>query len=148
MSAAWTPSTHSIMSFGGCGALFTPDIATTLGMTRVLVPELSSVLSAFGAATADIRRERARSLAVVIPGDVEGLEKVASELRDGVIADLEADGLGPAERTVSFEADLRFRRQVWELTIPSPGTAWMARRWPGCSSASAPTTPAATAPVR
>ncbi|HLY82647.1 MAG TPA: hydantoinase/oxoprolinase family protein, partial [Acidimicrobiales bacterium] len=115
------PSTHAIMSYGGCGALFTPDIAATLGAGRVYVPELSSVLSAFGAATADIRRERVRSLAMIIPGDTDALEKVAAELRDAVLADLTADGLAPAERAVHFEADLRFKRQVWELTIPIPG---------------------------
>ena len=71
--AGWPPRRYDIVSFGGCGALFTPDIAATLGMRRVLVPELSSVLSAFGAATADIRRERARSIsAMVLPGDVLG----------------------------------------------------------------------------
>src|SRR5207244_5812396 len=48
------PETHAITSFGGCGALFTPEIAAALGVGRVLVPELSSVLSAFGAATGEI----------------------------------------------------------------------------------------------
>jgi N-methylhydantoinase A/oxoprolinase/acetone carboxylase beta subunit/N-methylhydantoinase B/oxoprolinase/acetone carboxylase alpha subunit len=110
-------ASHGIVSFGGCGGLFTSDIAASLGMGRVLVPELSSVLSAFGAATADIRRERVRSLAAVLPGDVSALAKVADELRHGVEADLAADGIDPAGAQVHFEADLRFKRQVWELNI-------------------------------
>ena len=118
-----TPSEHAIVSYGGCGALFTADLAAALGMGRVLVPELSSVLSGFGAATTDIRRERARSLALALPIDGDTLHKVAAELRDEVLGDLEADGLPPDDRSVNFEADLRFSRQVWELTIPIPGDA-------------------------
>src|SRR5205085_10855459 len=85
---------------------------------RVLVPELSSVLSALGAATAVVRRERGRSLTVTLPAEATALEKVADELRADVEADLAADGVAPADRTVHFEADLRFKRQVWELTVP------------------------------
>ncbi len=114
------PSGHGIVSFGGCGGLFTADIAAALGMGRVLVPELSSVLSAFGAATADIRRERVRSLAAVLPGEVAALAKVAEELGDAVRADLAADGIEPDRAHVHFEADLRFARQVWELNIALP----------------------------
>ncbi len=51
------PAAHTIVSMGGCGGLFNAAIAQDLGVKRVLVPELTSVLSAFGAANADIRRE-------------------------------------------------------------------------------------------
>jgi N-methylhydantoinase A len=111
----------SLASYGGCGALFTADLATTLGIDHVLIPELSSVLSAFGAATADLQRERVRSLACVLPGGEDALEKVAEELRAQVRRDLEADGVDPADGSVRLEADLRFRRQVWELTLPVSG---------------------------
>ena len=56
------PRTHALFSYGGCGALFTPSIAAALGSPRVLIPELASVLSAFGAATADVRRERLKAV--------------------------------------------------------------------------------------
>ena len=111
----------SLASYGGCGALFTADLATTLGIDHVLIPELSSVLSAFGAATADLQRERVRSLACLLPGGEDALEKVAEELRAQVRRDLEADGVDAADSSVRLEADLRFRRQVWELTLPVTG---------------------------
>jgi N-methylhydantoinase A/oxoprolinase/acetone carboxylase beta subunit/N-methylhydantoinase B/oxoprolinase/acetone carboxylase alpha subunit len=111
----------SMASYGGCGALFTADLAGTLGIGHVLIPELSSVLSAFGAATADLQRERVRSLACLLPGDEDALEKVAEELRAQVRRDLEADGVSPSDSSVHLEADLRFRRQVWELTLPVAG---------------------------
>jgi N-methylhydantoinase A/oxoprolinase/acetone carboxylase beta subunit/N-methylhydantoinase B/oxoprolinase/acetone carboxylase alpha subunit len=114
-------SDFALASYGGCGALFTADLATTLGVREVLVPELSSVLSAFGAATADLQRERVRSLAYALPGDVTALADVAAGLRVQVEADLSADGVAAYEGSIRFEADLRFRRQVWELTVPFDG---------------------------
>ena len=116
------PREFAIISMGGCGGLFNPLIAQELGVRRVLVPELTSVLCAFGAANADIRRERTRSIGMLLPAADESLAAIATELTQTVAEDLSADGIAAAERTVSFEADLRFMRQQFELTIPcDPG---------------------------
>jgi N-methylhydantoinase A len=112
------PREFAIVSMGGCGGLFNALIAQDLGIKRVLVPELTSVLSAFGAANADVRRERVRGVSVILPGAADELSCVASELRRSVISDLEADGITESARSVTFEADLRFMRQQFELTLP------------------------------
>ena len=112
------PREFAIISMGGCGGLFNALIAQELGVRRVLVPELTSVLSAFGAANADIRRERTRSIGVLLPAAGESLAGIASELTQTVSEDLAADGIANAHRSLSFEADLRFMRQQFELTIP------------------------------
>jgi N-methylhydantoinase A len=111
------PSGHAIVSMGGCGGLFNALIARELGIQRVLVPELTSVLSAFGAANADIRRERSRSVDLPLPCDAVRVEARLSELAAAVQADLAADGIAESDRSVCFEADLRFMRQQSELTI-------------------------------
>jgi N-methylhydantoinase A len=112
------PREFAIISMGGCGGLFNALIAQELGVRRVLVPELTSVLSAFGAANADIRRERTRGIGVLLPATGESLAGIASELTQTVSEDLTADGIAAAHRHLSFEADLRFMRQQFELTIP------------------------------
>jgi N-methylhydantoinase A len=116
------PRRQTLLSYGGCGALFTPEIAATIGAPAVLVPELASVLSGFGAATADVRRERARTLGLVHPVADDVIEtlvtKIAAELAEQIDADLAADGIPAADRTVSYEVDLRFARQANELAIP------------------------------
>jgi N-methylhydantoinase A len=112
------PREFAIVSMGGCGGLFNALIARELGIKRVLVPELTSVLSAFGAANADVRRERVRGVSVILPGAAEELSSLASELRHSVMRDLEADGITESARSVTFEADLRFMRQQFELTLP------------------------------
>jgi N-methylhydantoinase A len=111
------PREFAIISMGGCGGLFNALIAQELGVRRVLVPELTSVLCAFGAANADIRRERTRSIGVLLPGESESLTRVAAELTQNVSDDLAADGIAAVDRSVCFEADLRFLRQQFELTI-------------------------------
>jgi N-methylhydantoinase A len=115
------PRDHVLGSYGGCGSLFTPDIARAIGASAVLVPALASVLSAFGAATADIRRERVQSLGVTMPVDPGALEAMAGKLQAEVIDDLIADGVAERDRKVVFEVDLRFKRQVSELAVPLPG---------------------------
>ena len=121
--AGLDPRTHALFSYGGCGALFTPSIAAALGSPRVLIPELASVLSAFGAATADVRRERLKAVLCQFPVDPRLIEKEIAELREGVLDDLAADGIPERDRRVDFEADLRFKRQVWEIPIPLPDGA-------------------------
>jgi N-methylhydantoinase A len=112
------PRAHAVVSYGGCGALFTPSIAAALAIRRVLVPELAAVLSAFGAATADVRRERVASVVGLMPVPAETVDTARRQLEASVLDDLAADGVAPADRSVAFEADLRFRRQTFELPVP------------------------------
>ncbi|MCU1463657.1 MAG: hypothetical protein JWO37_3732 [Acidimicrobiales bacterium] len=112
------PATFSLLAFGGGGALFAADIASAVGIPRVLVPELASVLSATGAATIGVRRERLRSLSATLPIEPQLIEKVVAELAGQVETDLLADGIALAEHVIELEADLRFKRQTAELTVP------------------------------
>jgi N-methylhydantoinase A len=115
------PRQYAVLSYGGSGSLFTPDIARATGVPRVLVPELASVLSAFGAATTDIRRERIRSVLATMPVDAVRMQKLIAELDAQVREDLGADGVDDHNRSVVFEADLRFSKQIYELQMPVPG---------------------------
>jgi len=120
---ALAASEHCLVGFGGCGALFAAEVVRMAGLTRVYVPELASVLSAYGAATVDIRRERLTTLLLKLPADPELIDRTCDELRDAVWADLAADGVPEEDREVRFEADMRFFLQRWELTIPLPELA-------------------------
>jgi N-methylhydantoinase A len=117
---ALSAADHSLVSYGGCGALFAAEVAQKAGLRRVLIPELASVLSAFGAATMDIRRERMCTLLLRLPGDVAEIDRTFAEVRAAAWRDLEADGVPEADRTVVFEADMRFVGQRWETTIAFP----------------------------
>ena len=111
---------HPLMSFGGSGSLFAPDIAAAVGAPRVLVPELASVLSAFGAATTDVRRERIRSVMLPFPVDANLIESIKAELGAAVLEDLGADGVVEKDRSAYFEADVRFSKQISEIQLALP----------------------------
>ncbi|MBM3661134.1 MAG: hydantoinase/oxoprolinase family protein, partial [Actinobacteria bacterium] len=112
------PRDHALLSFGGSGALFTPDLARAVGAPRVLVPELASVLSAFGAASADVLRERVRAAGTRLPADPTTVIRLVAELAGEVDRDLAEEGIDPDARAVTFEADLRFAKQSFELRVP------------------------------
>ncbi|MCB0994182.1 MAG: hydantoinase/oxoprolinase family protein, partial [Acidimicrobiales bacterium] len=111
----------SLLAFGGAGGLVAADIAREVGARRAVVPELAPVFSAYGAATATLRRERVRSVAVRLPAEDPGaLVAAYGELRAAVEADLDDDGVDAGTREIALEADVRFERQGAELTIGVP----------------------------
>jgi len=86
------PRDRALVAFGGAGPLHACALAEELGMETVLVPEGAGVLSAFGLAVADERRDSVRT----------------------VLAPLAEAGELPGDG----EADLRYRGQSFELTVP------------------------------
>jgi N-methylhydantoinase A len=115
------PAGVPIVVYGGCGALFGAEIARSTGAKRVLIPGIASVLSAFGAATADIRRERLASVNLELPVDEAQVRPVAEKLVAEVHNDLASERAPSYGVDVALEADLRFKRQVFELTVPLAG---------------------------
>jgi N-methylhydantoinase A len=86
------PRDFVLVAFGGAGPLHACALAEELGVEHVLVPEAAGVLSALGLVASDERRDR-----------------VVSHVRPlADVADLPATG----------EADLRYRGQSFELTVP------------------------------
>lgn len=108
---------YALVSYGGCGSLFTSEIARALGVSTIIVPEVASVLSAFGAASAPVRHERSRSVAATMPPDTATVRQLIKELRESVHDDLNEDLVPVSERNVHFEADLSFKRQKFQLSI-------------------------------
>jgi N-methylhydantoinase A len=86
------PRDCALVAFGGAGPLHACALAEELGIGIVLVPEAAGVLSAFGLAVADERRDSVRT----------------------VLAPLEEAGELPSDG----EADVRYRGQSFELTVP------------------------------
>src|SRR5205823_5206008 len=86
------PRDFALVAFGGAGPLHACALADELGSMTVLVPELAGVLSALGLVGSDERRDHVRS----------------------VLAPLESAG----ELPETGEADLRYRGQSFELTVP------------------------------
>jgi N-methylhydantoinase A len=86
------PRDFALVAYGGAGPLHACALAEELGIGAVVVPAAAGVLSALGLAASDERRDR-----------------VVSHVRPlAEVGDLPPDG----------EADLRYRGQSFELTVP------------------------------
>jgi N-methylhydantoinase A/oxoprolinase/acetone carboxylase beta subunit len=86
------PAEFALVAFGGAGPLHACELAGELGSTTVIVPEAAGVLSALGLVMSEERRDSVTSHLV--------------PLRDA--GELPTEG----------EADLRYRGQSFELTVP------------------------------
>jgi N-methylhydantoinase A/oxoprolinase/acetone carboxylase beta subunit len=90
------PRDFALVAFGGAGPLHACALAEELGIAAVLVPAAAGVLSALGLVASEERRDR-----------VVSYVRPLAEVRD----DLSQAG----------EADLRYRGQSFELTVPLGG---------------------------
>lgn len=93
------PRRFALLAFGGAGPMHAAAIAEELGMTRILVPRASGVLSALGLAAADRRRDRARTVLL------RGEDLTAEHLREAA---------GDADEVAW---DVRYRGQSFELAV-------------------------------
>ena len=115
------PRPFTFIATGGCGGLFAAAIARDVGIKRVLFPALGSVLSAFGAATAEMRRERTQPVGLLLPAASDALEGAARRAEAQVRADLDADGTPHVDQHVRLQVDVRFYRQKSEISIEWTG---------------------------
>jgi len=114
----YDPREFSLVSYGGGGALFTALIAEELGIGEVIVPRLASVFSAFGAAAADVRRDAVRTLGARMPVEPRLLAETFRELEETVRERIGAGAHADLSIEVTWEADLRFTKQSWEVIVP------------------------------
>ena len=102
------------MAFGGAGPLHGASVAAELGMTRVVVPAASGVLSALGMLVSERRRDLVES--VLLAGDALRREAVAEAVER--LAARGREELGEPDAEVRASYDLRYAGQAFELTIP------------------------------
>jgi N-methylhydantoinase A len=119
------PRRFALFAFGGAAGLHATDIARQLGLSRVIVPRVAPVLSAWGMLATDLRFEVSRSHI----GDARALDGAAvNRLFDEIEAEatrrLRASFAGPMRFARS--ADMRYGEQVFEITVPLDDVDWTA----------------------
>ncbi len=115
----YDPREFTLVAFGGAGPLHGGTLARRLGIPRVLVPAQAGVLSALGLLSADLMHTFVRSL--VVPLAEVPLE-LANEILAGFLKEagrlLESEGVPEEKVRSQAAADLRYRGQAYELTLP------------------------------
>jgi N-methylhydantoinase A len=112
------PRDFAMLAYGGAGGMILPAVCQASHVRELIVPSNAATFSAFGLLTTDYKRDY---LATVHwrPGDdagelneaLEGL--TARARRELAEAGFDSDGAG-----YSYEVDMRFVGQFFELTVP------------------------------
>ncbi len=108
----------TLIPFGGAGPMLAALLAETAGMRRVLVPASPGTLCALGALTSAIRRDAMRT--VLLPLEASSWPAMLAtldELGRGAAATV-AEMAGPGETEMRRAADIRYRGQSFEITVP------------------------------
>jgi N-methylhydantoinase A len=116
------PRDFALVAFGGAGPLHGPDLAALLSMRTIVVPRHPGVLSTFGLLGTEVRNDYARTSLQKPPDyDLDSVAGIYRELQGQADAWLADEGVPAGQRRVVRLADLRYRHQGFELTVPWPG---------------------------
>jgi N-methylhydantoinase A len=107
------PRQYALLAFGGAGGLHAARIADELGITKILCPQASGVLSALGLVVSPRRRDVQRS--VFLARDELTAERIAELAAELGHQAREALKEPRAELRATYE--LRYRGQAFELAI-------------------------------
>ncbi|WP_304165526.1 hydantoinase/oxoprolinase family protein [Phenylobacterium aquaticum] len=114
----YDPREFALMGFGGAGPLHVNAVARLMGSYPAVSPVSPGVLCALGDATTRMRTETARSLSKRT-SDTSADELIAllRDMETQVRAELMADGVAEAEIETSFEVDIRYSGQAFEVPM-------------------------------
>ncbi len=112
--------TFPVFAFGGAGPVHAFGVARILRSPRVIYPLGAGVMSAIGFLTAPLSLDFVRTF----PGPLDHLDWAAAA---AVVNDMEAEGKAVLGRTIPPEqvgfrryADMRYRKQGYEIRVPLP----------------------------
>lgn len=113
------PRDFTLLSFGGAGSVHACAVAEELSIRRIVFPVDASTLSARGILEADIEHAFARSTVRRFDETVLApLQAMAADMQAQATGQLDADGIPQERRQFLLSADLRYRGQAFELTVP------------------------------
>jgi N-methylhydantoinase A len=117
------PREFALIAFGGAGPVHAAALAAELQIPEVIVPPASGAFSALGLVASDLKRDYSRTLYADLRALDPALAAAAlAEIEATASEWLAAVAIPPARRVLLRAADLRYRRQAYELTVPmAPG---------------------------
>ena len=117
------PRRFALLSFGGAAGLHVTDVARQLDLTRVVVPRVAAVLSAWGMLATDLRFEVSRThIGDTARLDGAGIKRLFAEMEQEGLARLRASFDGPVR--VQRSVEMRYGEQIFEITVPLDGIDW------------------------
>ena len=114
----YDPRDFALVGFGGAGPLHANALGILTGAWPVIVPPGPGVLCAYGDATTQVQDEAARTY-LTMASDLtdEQLWADLQELQQRAGESLLADGIPVEDHEISFQADLRYAGQAFQITV-------------------------------
>jgi N-methylhydantoinase A len=114
----YDPRDFALVGFGGAGPLHANSLGVLSGSWPVIVPPGPGVLCAYGDATTQIQDEASQTYVARI--DELGTDELIGQLetlRARASESFEADGIPADQQEVSYQADIRYAGQAFQLSL-------------------------------
>lgn len=113
------PRDFALLAFGGAGGMHACEIAESLEMSTVIVPEHAGVLSALGMLLADVRKDYSQTILkashLITIADLEArFDPLVAQAE----ADLRREGFSSERSMIELSLDMRYVGQSYEINVP------------------------------
>jgi N-methylhydantoinase A len=113
------PREYVLFSYGGTAGMHLGAVGEELQVERVVIPASASVQGAFGLSSADVVHEQQASRPIAaVSASLDAASETLSSLREQARSSLRAAGFEDDRIGIQCSVDMRYRRQVHELTTP------------------------------
>lgn len=112
------PREFALVGFGGAGPLHANALGKLTQAWPTIIPPGPGVLCAYGDATTSIRDEASRTFVKLLKNTTkEELQNALVDLKARAGATLLADGIEQDKQDITFQADVRYTGQAFQLSI-------------------------------
>jgi N-methylhydantoinase A len=120
------PREFSLICYGGAGGLHAADLARSLGMRSVIVPQNPGAFSALGILLSDVVRDASKSVLMPVPseGAAKGselfleLSRGFERIERATLTELTREGFDLRRARLIRSVAVRYQGQSYELTVP------------------------------
>jgi N-methylhydantoinase A len=112
------PRDFALVGFGGAGPLHANALGILTDAWPVIIPPGPGVLCAYGDATTRVRDEASRTYVQLVKNiSVDNLLADLVSLKEKAAHTLVNDGIPESEQIITYQADLRYAGQAFQLTV-------------------------------
>lgn len=112
------PRDFVLHSFGGTCGMLASAFGEELSVRRIVIPYTASVNCAFGLVTADVRHEYSVTKTLPAEASADEVNAIFAPMIERAERQLRTEGFSGDAVRMNWSADLRYRRQVHEVTTP------------------------------
>jgi len=108
----------ALLPFGGAGGLHAVELARSLRISQIIVPNSAGALSAIGVLTADVVKDQSRTIMLEVHKDIgRQLNKTFKELERTAAQALRSEGFPMTKQRHERSLAMRYKGQSFELEV-------------------------------